>query len=285
MFERLTKLIILLAACLALSSCSTKLTYNFLDWWMSWSLRSYVTLDQQQRHVLTQQLEAFHHWHRQQELPRYRDLLIEIQQRLHQGPITEAELQAYTNRGIERWEYSLTQLIAPGASLLATLSDKQVEELSRNMTRRLEAFREDQVDISAEKLRSKRIKRMRKLAVSWVGKLDKQQRALIDTWAEQLTPDRRLNLEERLRWQQAFETLLQQRQQPELATGTEQLFLNAQQDWPTEYRDSVIHNQRQTHSLLVQLHTSLSEQQHRMLNRTLQGYIDDFGTLASLNTP
>ncbi|QVK23478.1 hypothetical protein KHX94_01450 [Shewanella dokdonensis] len=51
--------LLLLAALLTLSACSTKMSYHFLDWAIAWQLDDYVSLNKAQQQQFDQALQAF----------------------------------------------------------------------------------------------------------------------------------------------------------------------------------------------------------------------------------
>ncbi len=283
MVIHLKRLIIILTCGLLLFGCSTKLTYNFLDWWIAWNVRSYVSLEQEQRRDLKHHIQRFHRWHRSRELPRYSMLLTEIKQRLQRGPIEEAEVRDYTHRVVDLWDESVARLLEPGTALLAGLSDAQVKQFVESLVRELDSYREDYLDLSPAKIRKQRIKRMTKILVPWIGRLNKQQRGFVREWANNLTPSRQLSFAERQRWHREFTRLLQERHRDDAQARVQRLFLHAEEDWSPEYRQTVVANQAHTFALLAQINNSLTEKQRQRRDRALQNYIDDFIALAELN--
>ncbi len=67
---------VIAALFLVLTACSgTTLVYNRLDTILPWYVDDYVDLDNPQQQLLDQTLQPFLRWHRQQELPRYVEVL------------------------------------------------------------------------------------------------------------------------------------------------------------------------------------------------------------------
>ena len=88
-----------LVACLLLTwlaGCSsTQFFYNRLDFFVPWYLGDYVSLDRSQDALLENELQPFLAWHRQDELPRYIELLQQAESSLDQ-PVTREQLTALT---------------------------------------------------------------------------------------------------------------------------------------------------------------------------------------------
>ena len=65
---------------LFISGCSTgKLFYDFGDEMVSWQIDNYFDLTSKQEEWIEERLRLHLDWHRKQELPLYRDFLIEVQ--------------------------------------------------------------------------------------------------------------------------------------------------------------------------------------------------------------
>lgn len=72
------KFLTLLLLTLLLTSCSTKLIYNYADWLISWKVGDYVDLDKTQKQTLSRKVAEFLTWHRTEELPYYSSLLKQL---------------------------------------------------------------------------------------------------------------------------------------------------------------------------------------------------------------
>ena len=75
-----------------IAGCNTgKLFYEYGDTVVSWQLDNYFELTTQQEEWIEERMRVHLDWHRKQELPRYRDFLIEVQNRAGDG-LTMIEL-------------------------------------------------------------------------------------------------------------------------------------------------------------------------------------------------
>ncbi len=65
-----------------ISGCSTgKLFYDYGDGMVSWQVDNYFDLTSSQEEWIEERMRLHLDWHRKQELPRYRDFLVEVQDR------------------------------------------------------------------------------------------------------------------------------------------------------------------------------------------------------------
>lgn len=274
---------LLLAGCcgLLLAGCSTKITYNFLDWWMTWHINRYISLEAEQRQVLTQEIKHFHAWHRSNELPRYGQLLAQLKQHLQHREMNADRLGTFADEAVSLWQASLAQLVSPTAELLGSLSDRQVKELLQNLAQQHQQYRKEYVDLSPEDLQQQRQERMEDILEDWIGRLNRSQRAQIAAWAGNLRNNGEWGLRERQRWSQRLEALLLQRHTADLHQPLQRLFLRSERDWSSTYRDNLFANRHATLQLITQLNNTLSDEQVRQRNRRLQRYIDDFNALSA----
>lgn len=272
--------ITLIFSCLFLIGCSTKLTYNFLDWWLSWNVKNYISLDREQRKALKGQINDFHHWHRNTELPRYSEFLLDVKTRFQQAPMTESEMNAFSTQLLRLWQNSLAQLVAPSTQLIATLSDQQAEEFLKSLSKRQEDLRDEYVDLSAEELIDHRIERMEDFLKTWIGRLSRAQKVRVHHWATNLIPNQEMMLNERERWQAQVAELLKERDTENLEERIRRVLLYPENRWSEAYRQNMKTNRGLTISLLVDVNNSLSEKQQQKRDKALQRYIDDFRELS-----
>lgn len=122
---------------LFLSACTNKLAYNTLPFWIDYYLSDYVDMTSTQQKQLDQDLEAFHVWHRQNELPNIRALLEGMESEL-ETPLSYTEINHYhgvVNQTILASLYGLTPALA---NLIASLSDEQAEKWLRTIQTNVE---------------------------------------------------------------------------------------------------------------------------------------------------
>ena len=62
---------LLIAIIIFLGGCSTKFTYNNLDWLIHWYIDDYVSLSDNQEALFDKYFADWQSWHRSQELGKY----------------------------------------------------------------------------------------------------------------------------------------------------------------------------------------------------------------------
>ncbi|TQV78111.1 hypothetical protein FKG94_13610 [Exilibacterium tricleocarpae] len=271
----------LLLVCLLFTGCSTKLTYNFLDWWMGWLVRDYVTLERDQRRQVKAAIDSFHRWHRSEQLPAYADALEQLRDTLSRPAVSSAQLEAHGIRMSEFWDAALDQLTAPAVALAASLSDKQIQQVYDNLEKKRLEYLEEYALPDPQERQEKRVDRTRDVLQSWLGRLDDKQKQLIEDWSKTIQPTAKLSGDLRQQWQEELKQVLPYRDQAQfLEENIERLMFYPEERWPQAYRDAIAHNQQRTFELVIQLNASLTDKQRQRRDKTFQRYIDDFRELA-----
>ena len=113
---------------LLLTGCSTvEITYNLAGWWIKWSIRDYVSLEQEQRGPLKQYIKDIHQWHRQTQLPLYADFLQQVQQTLNHSEVSPQELRQFAIDAQTLLEPTQAHAAIPLTRLLKSLTDEQTD--------------------------------------------------------------------------------------------------------------------------------------------------------------
>ena len=77
--KEITKKILLFSLVFLVGCSSTTFIYNRIDFLLPWYLESYVDLNQEQRKNLNELLEPFFEWHREEELPKYAEIIGDLE--------------------------------------------------------------------------------------------------------------------------------------------------------------------------------------------------------------
>ena len=123
--------------------CNTgKLFYDYGDEVASWQLDNYFDLTTQQEEWIEERMKLHLDWHRKEELPRYRDFLIEVQSRARDG-LTMIELDEGYARLDQKRIRTLERLLPDTASFLAGVSLEQINTLEKKMIEENQDMKED----------------------------------------------------------------------------------------------------------------------------------------------
>ena len=119
---KLPKFILFLGCIIFLVGCSaTKLFYGYGDSIISWQLDSYFELTNEQEDLLEEQMRLHLEWHRNEELPRYRRFLLDIQKSAKDG-LTMSELDEGYSRFGTKVGQIFERLIPDAALFLSNIS-------------------------------------------------------------------------------------------------------------------------------------------------------------------
>jgi hypothetical protein len=265
-----------------MSSCSLRWSYNLLDWLVAWEVDEYVSLDRQQKKQLHKSVDQFHQWHRQTQLPLYAEFLEQLEtQLLAQTADSDTLMQSF-EQATTLWQDSLVEFTAFAPRLFRELSNKQIAQLIKNTTIETEAAAEKHMGRSEEQARDKKHQHMNKRLKKWLGKLNSEQKQLIDHWSIALNSNQRLMVQVRQEWQTKFNlTLSSGHSTEDFEQRVQTLLVYPERLWNDEYRHSVEHNKQLTIQLISDISHSLNRQQKQKLRKILRGYIDDFKYLAN----
>ena len=160
------------------SGCSTgKLIYNYGDEMVSWQLDNYFDLTSKQEEWIEERMRLHLDWHRKQELPRYRNFLIEVQNRSSDG-LTMKELDEGYARLDQKRLRTMERLVPDAASFLAGISPEQINTLEKKMTEDNQEMEEDLE--SVEKLYRERQERFWEQMEDWFGDFSEDQQSKIN---------------------------------------------------------------------------------------------------------
>ncbi|HEY9147951.1 MAG TPA: DUF6279 family lipoprotein [Gammaproteobacteria bacterium] len=266
-----------LACLLGLTACSgTTFVYNRLDTILPWYVDDYVELNASQERQLEGILRPFLDWHRQQELPRYVELLNQVDCSLDHE-VTPAELANIYDEMQVAWlrleQESLDGLLELGESL----SDAQVQEFLAYMWKRQDEYEEEYLTRSGSEYREEIYENFADTLEDYLGRLTAEQKDRL----RQATAD----------FERADEVWLQER-----AASIERLavILRREPGWQEQVREAVKrraetvspryqqvyqHNLAAVFAAVAGVLNSRTERQDRYLREELAGLREDLETL------
>tara|TARA_R110002110_G_scaffold205066_7_gene417104 strand:+ start:237789 stop:238643 length:855 start_codon:yes stop_codon:yes gene_type:complete len=209
---------------LFLAGCSsTTFVYNRLDFLIPWNLDDYVDLNNAQEEQLDELLVPFLQWHRMQELPIYVEVLDQISNDLDQT-VTVQELDALS----ESFEQAAQRLQDRGLQWMfelgEQLSREQIQEFITELRERQQDYEKKYLPRSDKEFREESYERLLDSVQDYMGRLDREQRAVLRDASEQMLRSDTIWLAERAAWLDELEILLQRQpgwqQQVRLALET-----------------------------------------------------------------
>ena len=262
---------------LTLVGCSsTTFFYNRLDFIVPWYVGKYVDLTRDQKKFLDQQLAPFLYWHRSEELPLYLDILTEIEQAL-EDEVDREQVAAIARSFEDAWlrveMRGLEWMLALGEQLsreqmeafVATLREKQLEYEEEYLPRSEEEYREDAYE------------NLEDATQDFLGRLDWGQRGILEEAAQQLQRSDAIWLQERARWIDRMEEILQREEGWQQAMRD--ALANREQTTSQEYLAVYEHNSQTIYAALAKLANSRSDKQDKRLRKRLDDLREDIESL------
>lgn len=200
--SRFAGIIVALVAAVGLAACSTiKLGYSTLPELGYWWLNGYVDFTEEQAPRVRAELARLHGWHRQQELPRFIDIVARMEQ-LAPGAVSSAQACEFVAEVQGRLNLVAEQALPAAASLAGTLSADQLRHLQGKYGKNNDKFRKEQIHATLSEQREKRYEQMLDRFETLYGRLGQAQRRVLRQAIEHSMYDPQRVLAERMRRQQ-----------------------------------------------------------------------------------
>lgn len=283
---RLKKLSLILLV-LVMAGCSLRMTYPFMDWWLSWAVRDYVNLNRDQRREMEAQLDQFHQWHQREQLPLYSAFVDQLATQV-QSPIDKQLLEDTTHQIQNHWLASLDQLLPHIDQLFVSLTDQQWQEFLQSLEKKQQEYADPFINSSEAERLKLRQKRFTKGAKRWIGNLSEEQKLQVEAWSHALIPMAEANIEHQKMWSKRASEVFQQRHDMDEGSRRQslrKLIVNNLDDWAPEAQKNILHNRQLTYQLMIDLHQSLTPKQQTRLQKQLLGYQQDFEYLVAQVQP
>jgi hypothetical protein len=283
-------LALVLALTLAAGGCSmTRFGYDMLPTWSQWQIERWLSLDDEQRALVTRHLEDIHAWHRRAQLPGWAGQLRQLETELRAvdpGGVPDAAAVArWRGRVTEVWT-PMAERIAPGlAELALTLRPEQIERLRRRLAESETEWREKFLPERVRDREQARGDRVVKRAEFFLGRLDRAQERELRALAAGLPATEEAWFAERQLRNRAtlafFETLARERPAAREATRQAREFLLAM--WTPREAGRARQLEEAiaaSDALTVRMLARATPAQRAHLLKTVQGYAQDFQVLS-----
>lgn len=277
------RLLFLLLALLGLGGCSTvKIAYNQADRVAAWAADDYFDLSSEQRQLFKTHFDRFHAWHRTTQLPDYATLLESAQQRVRAG-VTPTDIDWLAQAVRAHFHTMVGHAYQDMAHLLSQLRDEQLLAARKEFDERNRKYAKDiGVGASPDEQRRLRARRHVERIEQWTGPLDSAQAAKLRELSRALPLLTEQRYQERLRRQNEFLALLQQRKNTEV-------FAPRLRDWLLAWERTRSAAYQAEHAQFMAANTRmyvtmlnvLTPEQRQHVGTALQRYQDNFRELAA----
>lgn len=278
--------LLIAAAALLLAGCSmVSLAYNQAPHVLFWQLNRYLDLSETQVVRVRDELGDLHQWHRSTMLPAHAAWLQTVQQALP-GRVTPEQVCSHYDQGRAQFEQVLNQA-EPALVWLATqLSDAQLRTLRRRQADADADWRQEWVEPTPAALVEHRTKLLVSRLEGFYGSLDGAQKDLLRSVVAQSPFDPPRSFRERQRRNadllQTLTDIAQDRSNLPRARTLMRGYLDRLGTSPdASYRRYAKVLTDGNCEAFAQLHNAMSPAQKAKAVQALQGYRQDFLTLAS----
>jgi len=183
---------------------------------------------------------------------------------------------------LRRYWQDLVRHISPDiAKILASASEEQIKELIENLENRSQRFKENYINLPAEELRLKKLKRMRRFLRYWVGDLNSRQENIIERWSYDLKIIGPARLEYIDQWRERFKKILENRRnEAQFAEALKNSLLFRRKEWPVDFKQKAAYNRDLTKRVFLELDRNMSNKQRQRFIEKLESLAEELDTLA-----
>lgn len=262
---------------LAMAGCSsTTFLYNRLHIILPWYMGGYVDLDREQKDYLDELLVPFLDWHRSEELPRYLQIIEDMEAVLDDG-ISAEDVSGFALRFEAAWFRLEERGVAWLLDLGAQLSDEQLEEFIDELWDKQEDFEKKYLQRTDEEFHRETYENLRDSLQDYLGRLDAAQRELLQEAGAGLIRSDSTWLSERAAWIERLEVFLQR--EPGWQDAIRVALDNRNDHVSDAYRETYEHNTQVIAAAIAATINSRTDKQDRRLRRKLADLREDMQSL------
>ncbi|MFA9216629.1 MAG: DUF6279 family lipoprotein [Sphingomonadaceae bacterium] len=276
-----------MAVLLALAGCSSlRLAYNHGDTLLYWWIDGYVDLDGEQKSWVKKDIDELFHWHRKTQLHDYIQLLQTAQRQL-QGNPGAADLRADYDEIRSRTELLLFKALPELADLARSLKPEQIAQMEKKFAANNLEFRKKNMKGDKEAQQTFRYKKSLEQFELWFGNFSTEQENLIRKASDLRPLDNEFWLAERSRRQRNLLAAVKKIHTEKLSKDATIAVLHGVIkdgfDGPpqAEQRQYVEAYTEATQQLVLSVIRLATPAQKAHAHKRMQGWIDDFNSLAA----
>ena len=267
----------LLILLIFLGGCSsTTLVYNQLDFLLPWYLESYVDLNRDQKQYLDQLLIPFFEWHRLEELPKYVQIISDLEFAIDDEVDIES-ITLITHNVEQSWFLIEDKMIIWITPLARDLSDKQITKFIQVLKTKATQTEKKLLARTDQVYQSDNFKSLRKNLRRFMGSLTKDQLDLVKITSKEMKRVDGERVQSRKAFIEKLNLILQREQgweeRLEKITHSDELVAE-------NYQSTYAYNTDLIQHLLVVILNSRNDKQDQKLRTQLSRYRSDINSLA-----
>ncbi|NGN97317.1 hypothetical protein G5S52_06470 [Grimontia sp. S25] len=263
-----------LAAVFLLSACTNQFAYNTLPFWIDYYLSDYVDTTSAQQKQLDNDLEAFHEWHRKNELPKIQVLLDQLEADMAK-PLSYTRIGDYHHLVNTRIKTSLEGLTPTLVNLISSMSDEQAQNWLDTVNKNIEEAVEKANEGSADEQQVRRQERLVERAEFWVDSVNAKQKKQFLEMAGYQIEMRPVFYSIRDELMTELEGILMNRQDPNLGERINAYFSRLIAFQSEQHKNDMALYLARRYELLQRLDRHLSEKQRTAMRNKLASYSED----------
>ena len=270
--------VVLLCVVLFTAACSMRITYNRLDWIIPLYLDRYVSLSDEQEKVFDPAISRLLSWHRAEQLPRYKHLILSLRDAQRQAMSREQVLTIFAAaEGL--WTELLQRGLPPVLELAATLDDAQIQQIDRALTKKITKLQKKYGSKNQTARRAVSANKMIDALEDLLGKLTKSQTEQIRQWSRTKKDTTDAWLGFRDTWRQGLIALLQDSPGRDYRHEWRLFLLQPDRLYSASHRQAISDNRQLLAQLIADLSVTVTPAQRAHLQRKLDDIIGDLDAL------
>ena len=254
---------------------STTFIYNRIDFLLPWYLESYVDLNQEQRKNLNELLEPFFEWHREEELPKYAEIIGDLELLLDEK-IELSSIESITYDVEQAWFRIEDEMILWAIPMTRDLSQEQIDEFLQTMQTKTLQSEKKYLVRNLQTYQNDNYKRIRKNLRRFIGGMNKGQLDLINAASKEMIRVDGHWINNRKALIENLKLILKRDDGWEVALKN----ITHKDDLVSDnYRKTYSHNIKVNERLFVEILNSRTEKQDKKLRSMLLRYKTDINNL------
>jgi hypothetical protein len=274
------KNITLTLAIVFLFSCSsTKLAYNYADFFVLNWFESYIDLNESQRSDFKKRVDNFFTWHRKSELPKVVLFLENIKFR-YKGGLKKEDISWISDQSKIFLDRILNHIEEDLVAVLFTISDSQVLRAKEAMLEKEDDWLIKQSKMTSDELHSHVLSRLYEFLEDWMGSLEVHQKKQIAAWIKTDPNWVLIKLRNREKFQNDLIEILKYKHL--LKDNIYSWIRYPSSHWTQEYKRNIEDKKREWEEITFKIDSNSLPRQRKSVIIKLDELIEDFRGIAGI---